>query len=164
MKFYYFDSKFTDKKFKDLLEFVTLNHDSDITIFLISDGGSSEIAQMILHLISENPERFTVVAGTICSSAFQVFYMLPCQKKIVSGAMGMYHQGSVEIDLCDNGKPSSDYHRAVMLNNKEFHLPDGLAFAEKFMTPAELRQFKIGKEVWLYYYRMKEIFGEKNVF
>lgn len=154
---------FHDHSFdKEMLEkfFTALNSKEKlITIYISSDGGLVSVLDTILHAISLDPKRFKVIGyDELCSCGFEFYVKVNCQKTLLPGTIGMYHQSTNKIFLDDKGKPAYYDGEAYLKRKKKTFYPELLKFMDDCeMTNKEKKKIKIGKDVYFQYDRFKEI-------
>lgn len=147
----------------DLLQkFVKEWNDSEKTsqkkkdIYIDSVGGNISVFYTIQNMIESCPEKCTLTAiGEIHSSAFELFFSVKCERKILPFTFGMYHFGFDEITIDEKGKAKEEYGRARLNNLKLMHTYT-LSFCKKVgMNDAEIKSIKSGKDVYFQYNRLK---------
>lgn len=163
MVYFFFNDQTKYKSFSRLLEFINdLDTDVPVTIFLQSDGGECEVARMLLHVLNQQPDRFTLIAGSISSSAFYLFYHARCKRMMLRHCIGMFHYGYQDVEMNDQARPASPAAKALLNNALSYEL-EGKEMSEKFMNETERRCFERGEEVFFIFTRMKEIFPDIEV-
>lgn len=154
---------FHDQSFdKEMLEkfFTAVNSKEKlITIYISSDGGLVSVLESMLHIIASDPKRFIVVGyDELCSCGFEFYIRVNCQKSIIPGCIGMYHQSTNKIFLNDTGKPAYYDGEAYLKRKKKTFYPEMIKFMNDCeMTNREKKKIKKGEDVYFQYNRFKEI-------
>jgi ATP-dependent protease ClpP protease subunit len=148
----------------DLLQkFVKEWNDSEKTsqkkkdIYIDSIGGNISVFQTIQHMIESCQDKCTLTAvGEIHSSAFELFFSVKCERKIVPFTFGMYHFGFDEITIDEKGKAKEEYGKARLNNLKLMHTYTLLFCKKVGMNSTEINSIKSGKDVYFQYKRLNE--------
>jgi len=83
-----------------------------IYIYLSSTGGAVAAERILLDMIENSEsEIHLIIVAEIYSSAFSLFFLAKCNKKILPGTVGMIHTSSAPIDINHHGNPT--YHEGV---------------------------------------------------
>ena len=134
-------------------------NESKICVYLSSRGGSYNAMEGLLDLINCHQGIICLIGyGQILSCAFELFFRAECEKKLVGGACGMFHQSNISIDMNENMKPEYiegemqvKYMKGYMKSNT-MELCRKLAF-----TANEFKRIKQAKDVWFGVERMEEL-------
>ena len=79
-----------------------------IEIFLNSNGGEPAHGNIILYMINERKERVTLTAhNQIFSTAFELYVLAQCDKKILPYTTAMYHRATQEITMTSGNTPKT---------------------------------------------------------
>jgi hypothetical protein len=112
--------------------------DEKAVIYLKSDGGYLSIAEALVDLINTYSDKTTIIAyHFICSSAFELFFKVNCEKRLAGGVLGMYHQSCTDINFNENMKPNYPSDKALIVKIKGYlsertkELCEQLEFTEK---------------------------------
>ena len=156
MKYFYFNDLFEENKTtKDFIDFINENQD-ELTIFLNSGGGNSNIKQVLLDILNENKERIMLKASYfIGSNAFRLFFEFEGKKKIMDATYGMFHLTIMEVATLENNETveSDKMTKENMLN---FYF-ETIKFCERIgMTEEEIQKIKEGKDVYFNNKRLRE--------
>ena len=69
-------------------------------IYLCSNGGDPEQGRAIIYLINKHKDRITIKAyGSICSTAFEMYVLAKCKKRILKHTTGMYHRAARQVSM-----------------------------------------------------------------
>lgn len=146
----------------DTINFIQ-NNEGELTIGLNSNGGGSSCAAFLLDCLNKNKDRITLIALTgVFSAAFRVFYDFAGEKKMSHGCLGMYHYESQDVMMFAKIQPDKPDGEGVISALKSDKSAND-TFAEKFMTPAEIRRFRQNLDVYFDFERMKQIFPEAEI-
>ena len=163
MKQYILNDEINESTTRDLMEFINAN-DGDLQIGISSVGGWYDHARFISHVLNQNKSRITLVAiGNIYSAAFRMFYEFDGVKKMTFATRGMAHHSRQTISIVNTGVADNEEAKMALHNCKKYINPDELKYAEGFLTEKEFRLFRHGKEVWMDFGRMKEIFPKVEI-
>lgn len=144
---------FGDSEFLD--NFVKAWNDAEKTtqkrkdIFLSSPGGHVDVFMTIQEMINSCPSKCSVTAvGEIHSAAFELFFSVTCERKILPFTFGMYHFGYDEILIDEKGKAKEDYGKAKLENLKLMQKHTFSFCKQVGMSAAEVKKIRDGKDVY----------------
>lgn len=120
-------SKLLDKLVQGFNDFDQLENEAEkLTIYLNSIGGNPALGLIIVDMIDSRKNKITLIASDcINSTAFEMFVLAQCDKKILAETTGVYHCASREIQINVNGKPKTPEDVLAMeklMNDKYFTL------------------------------------------
>lgn len=127
-------------------------------IYLMSEGGFYDDGIMMVDIINRNKDKIILIGcGTLQSAAFEVFFKAECEKHLLPGTRGMFHQANIEVCLNEKWKPASDQDKALKNYMTEFMSDRTKALCKALrMTAQEKRLIEYGEDVWFSYSRMLE--------
>lgn len=160
MKYFNLEGEIKEDLFNKFTCFFNDNPTGDITIFINSCGGKSNIAVLILSIINSNSDRIHLVSAGCYSAAFEIFYLAKCEKSIVYATIGMYHKAYLEniaISVTNNIRYLSDKCNVDNFNSYQDK------FAYTFLKKKELKDYNLGDDVYFTFKRMLEIFPNIKV-
>lgn len=160
MKFFQLHGQINMELLDNLIEFMNENEDHEKTIIISSDGGYELTGKAITYLINCYKESCLLIANSVLSAAFNIFYQSDCKKAIMQSSMGMTHKCYNKIELNTDGKPAYTEGEAVLKNWKENYRRQD---EYPFMTKQEKQSFNKGDDVYFTFNRMKEIFPEAEI-
>jgi ATP-dependent protease ClpP protease subunit len=151
-----------DRMVNTLIDGLNNMEDSTHYVYLKTDGGDVTCEEMIIHLLSENAKRCILIGyGHLYSAGFTIFFKSECPKGLLPNTTGMIHFASQHIRLTEAGKPATYDPDTFFLKNLKIMKSDSIKFFKSLpFTEKEFTDFTEGKEVWLSYKRMKELFKE----
>jgi ATP-dependent protease ClpP protease subunit len=161
MKYFHLDGRIVEELLNRFLGFMNETPSEEITIIINSVGGKECVSKLILNIINENKERCTLISLGVYSAAFYIFYNAECKRKMTYGSPAMWHLSSADMRMMSNKKPSYTEDETQLKNWVDDKIE--IEFAEKFMTPKELRDFKKGIDVYFTFKRIKEIFPDVEI-
>lgn len=163
MKYYLLEERINEASLEKFLSFMNnVQYGDRITIILDSAGGKNNLARIILDIINVNKNSVTLISCGIYSACFFIFYNAKCKRKMTQGSVGMVHQGSAEVTLNGNRKPTFKEDENVIENWKEESVTD-LGFVSQFLNKKEIQSFKKGDDVYFTFKRMREIFTNVEI-
>ena len=102
------------------------NKAEKLTIYLTSIGGNPAIGLIIVDMIDRRKNKITLIASDfINSTAFEMFVLAQCEKKILPQTTAVYHCASRAIEINVNGKPKAKDDVLIMeklMKDKDFTL------------------------------------------
>lgn len=82
------------------------------TVYIDSNGGNCEKADIILRILNDHHDTTTLIAvGRLYSSAFYIFYLFLGKRELVFPVRGLYHLVTDEIRMSSNGEPQDNYEK-----------------------------------------------------
>jgi len=127
-----------------------------MTIYINSGGGDYEAMEAMLDIINSNHTKYEIVGfGCLSSSAFELFFRAACQKDLIGGCRGMFHQAQATVQLGENGNSNFTNHVREYLEGYLTDVSINLCKDLKF-TPNEIKKFKAGNDMYFSVDRMKE--------
>lgn len=115
MKRYIFNAFIDKDSVEKFISFVDANPDQNITLYLTSSGGEEAGMHVLLDVINHDPERFEIYAiERIFSSAFELFFMAKCKRRLAPATIGMCHLSTCEMKMMANGEPAYDGDKALL--------------------------------------------------
>lgn len=119
-------------------------------IYLCSEGGYVEAKEAIKSIIHKNSDITTLIAyGEIDSSAFELFFEANCDKEILFGTLGMYHQATASVIINENGAVKEKGSKATKEYLTRILKKETVTLCEKLgMSKQEIAKIKTGKDVW----------------
>lgn len=159
---YFFLKKINQKTLKSFYEFVN-EYSGPTTIYMDTNGGCTLVTRAILDIINRSPLTFTLMAANVFSSGFDLFYRAKCDKILLGGAKGMYHQGYQSANINDKGDIIEPEDICSYEIGKQFHYPESMKMCTEFMTAEELKLFESGGDVFFTFNRLREIFPNVKV-
>ena len=158
MNIVFHDQEFDKKMLEKFVDAVN-SPDEIVNIFLYSEGGHVSVMEVMINIINQYPERFRLVGySDLCSCAFEMYMRVKCQKSLVPGTIGMYHQTLSDITMNDRMKPVYAIDKANMHKKKNHFLPTTVEFMNQCeFTDKEKKRVKKGHDVYFQYDRFKEI-------
>ena len=161
-KYYIHADGLSEGKVSQLIEFIN-NTDGEIVIGLNCGGGSNAVRSFVQQMFEENFDRLTLVALTgIYSAAFELFYNYTGRKVLTQGVCGMFHMATLECSFNANCKPNSDEERTIFHSLLMCGDSDRI-FAASFMEESELLEYDEGKDVYMDFLRMQQIFPQAKI-
>lgn len=132
-----------------------------IVIYLNSGGGSPFVSDVMIDIINKNINRFVIIANDLIgSSAFDLFFKSKCDRRIMPGTIGMYHQSYSSIDISENHKPAYQIDKAYYVRMNKVFYPEGIEFVSKLgLTKKEFKHYKNGDDLYFQYDRLTELFN-----
>lgn len=132
-----------------------LKQNEKLFLYFSSEGGEVNSAEAIIHIINNNIDLIELVGyGDIMSSGFEIFFRSKCYRILLPNCLGMYHQGSIKIDVNEGSNPyqtrdkaDKEWMRSQM--EQTLKLCNSLKMNEK-----EITSIKRGKDVYFQYNRM----------
>jgi hypothetical protein len=146
-----------DGQIDKLIEFIN-NTDGYLKVGFCSGGGDQGLSRFIAHVLNEHKKRIEIVVYNLAgSAAFEILYLFEGKITITWGTTGMIHYGSVSVEVDD--REEIFFHRdRSNLKNARYQKAWRDEMATKVLTPAQLKRFKRGKDVYMDYEQMKKIF------
>ncbi len=163
-KYFHYYEDICETSYDSFISFVNANPDDDWQITLHCDGGKTTYAHHIAHILNSRKERNSVVCLTACSAAFLLLLKLECKIMFAPTTVGMFHYGFRKIHINEGTKKGEYVSDNFLLDNvMPGERKDSLVWAEKIMTPKEMKRFKKGEYVYFNVARMREIFPHAEV-
>lgn len=154
------NGEMTDK----LIQSLNLKSEDELLhIYLNSKGGGVDEMNAMIDVINENRESIVLHGyGDLCSCAFELFFSVECERHLLKGTRGMFHQSEMVLDINEDGKPSGaedKFRHKYMKSMKTITMDycDILNFTKK-----EKKQIKKNKDVWFMPDRMQEFLEMLN--
>lgn len=162
-KYFLFDGAIVPEKVNPLIDFVQ-NTPGDLVIGMNSNGGATGVGRFLTHVLNRNKDRITLInVNRVSSAAFEVFYAFQGKKILLYNVSGMMHRGYVDVSIDSAGK--GVYHHDVDdINKVKYEAAGELEMATLIMTPAELKKFKKGDDIYFGFDRMKQIFHDAELY
>jgi hypothetical protein len=147
-----------DPGISDLINFINENDGDYLKVGFCSGGGDQGLSRFIAHVLNENKKRIEIVVYNFAgSAAFEILYLFEGKITITWGTSGMIHYGSVTVEVDD--REEIFFHRdRSNLKNARYQKTWRDEMAAEVLTPAQLKRFKRGKDVYMDYEQMKKIF------
>lgn len=141
----------------------TLGENETIQIYLNSSGGDPDFGSAMLDAINNKKEITTLIAyGTIYSAAFDLFFKVQCEKRILNGTIGMAHLSRIEFNnFTIEGKPDN---QQILVYKKwwEIDKRERLKFYEEVgIDKKDLLKIKKGLNIYFQYNRLLELLNGK---
>lgn len=132
-------------------------------IYISSPGGHVDVFQTITDIINSCPEQCNLIAvGEIHSAAFELFYSVKCERRILPFTFGMYHFAYDEILIDEHGKAKEEYGKA-RLENLKLMRSHTFKFCRKIgMSDKEIKSIKAGKDVYFQAARLQQFLQFQN--
>jgi hypothetical protein len=158
-KYFYIDGELKCETVEKFIDFVNENHDSEITVFIDSNGGWNVSAQAIAVIINDHHERFRMVSGgTIFSAAFWLFFSVKCERKIQEGTIGCYHLVRQNLEIMSNGAGADRIQDYNLKNLKKDWAKSTQGFCDAIgLTQSEIKSIMSGKETFFDTERLREL-------
>lgn len=134
------------------------NTQEKAVIYFSSSGGNYFAMETIVDLINSHKEITTIIGyGLLGSSAFELFFTVECEKRIIGGCNGMYHQSYIAIEMSEKWKPvyvegkAKEKYLKGYMNQQTTLLCEKLGFTKK-----EKLEITKGNDLYFQPERMKE--------
>lgn len=132
-------------------------------IYLCTEGGDTEAAEAIIHIINNNADIIEMVAyGKIFSAGFNIFFRSLCHKIILHSTVGMCHYSYIPININENGGPIDKAGKIdkIWLKSQRQHTID---FCKNIgMTDKEVAEVRKGGDVYFLFNRMQDFLKEQK--
>ena len=136
-----------------------------LDIYLDSVGGKVGIAGMFLDILRENKDRVRLVgSNALHSSAFRIFIMAECERRLVPGTYAIAHQGYADVQINEGGKPVNHFnrHTVELLQASERNQSEEYCRKAGF-TAKEMKSFRAGEDLCILPERLKEMFEHSKL-
>lgn len=149
----------SDEMFNKIISaYNSLKDEEKLEIYLNTEGGDMEAAEVIIDFVNQHRDRTILIAnGTIFSAGFYIFFRSNCERRIVTGTTGMCHLIRVSIEYGEHDKP---YYKIDKVN-KDWLLAQRQwtdRLCKKLgVTKEEIKKIDKGKEVYFNYKRLNEL-------
>lgn len=136
---------------------VYASHEEEYVFYLTTEGGDDYLGDIIIDLFNLHEQCTTlIIAGTVQSKGFDIFFKSKCHRSIMVNTFGMAHKLCIDVQYNGNG-PIGEFNQFMSTllidddkKSYEFYKDLGL-------TKEELDKFAEGKDVLFDYNRMKEL-------
>lgn len=142
-----------------------------LTILLNSRGGEYPFAQAMLELINSESyvNRITLVGfNVLASSAFELFFLAKCDRKLIDGTIGMYHQSTISVEIGENLQPvdNEDWVRTDYLQNFSRKQTDFVCHLLGFdkVIKDKIRDKNKKTDVWFTVKEMNDFLKKSNIY
>ena len=128
---------------------ITFGNDSEINIYVNSEGGEVRASQLLAHYFNNSPLKIKLIAlEYISSSALFLFIEFNGKKEILSNTWGLLHLGSSIVETRElRNQKSLDSFRKKVANSEDLHLLNKLS--NRGLEPGKLKDLKAGRDVLL---------------
>lgn len=152
------NERIDDELLSRIAQFYNDLGDDYAKIYLSSSGGYSATAEAIIDIINRNSFRTEVIGfSDLFSCGFEIFFSVKCQKRLLSSAIGMYHQSILTVEMNESWMPiesdrkKKEYITVYTAKKTAYFLENiGLSIEEK-------KAVKKGKDVYFMPDRMNEL-------
>ena len=170
MKTIIFQGVFDSESVSDLIEKIEQPHydekETDIRLLLSCAGGEENMAQALIDCINRLPDEYDfelVITFAAISSAFDVFLMTKCKKRLYDGAYAIVHLLTREVSSREvihdkKGIENKLIDELSRRNAKYLEKLDALGV----FTQKELKKISKGKEVFVDGYRLQKIIDNQQ--
>ena len=152
------NEEITSATLDKFIAFCNISGEKQKIIYLNTIGGDCDVAEAIIDIINSDFNSFIFLGyGTLYSVGFELFFRVQCEKHLIGGVRGMYHQSSMQIQYSENNRPKNAEdkinHEFMFgyMRNQSIEICDMLKF-----TIAEKKAFNAGKELWFGAERMNK--------
>lgn len=142
---------------KDIARVVSLSGPK--VLYFSCQGGRLGFCKTIIDMIN-NAEDLEVV-GTDClySGGFYIYHKITCKKRLADRCKGMWHDGSLSVDLDTKGREVwTEGIMYLKMHKKERKLILGVGKDLKF-SKKHMRRLKKGKDVFFSPKQMRKLFN-----
>jgi len=132
-------------------------------IYFSSEGGDVDSGEAIISIINNNVDLIELAGyGDIMSCGFDIFFRSKCNRILLPGVIGMYHQGTITVTMNESEKihqtrDKADKEWASLQKIQTIKLCNLLK-----MTDKEINQIKRGRDVYFQYPRMLDFLNTKQ--
>ncbi len=131
----------------------TADEREKVTLYLNSAGGFVIAALTLIDFINNFEGEFEIVATyQVTSSAFLIFVLTKCKKRILPITWAEVHEISIEQDTRELKINQMEKDRSKETEIKEVY--------SKILSPEEMEEFKNGKDIALDRKRLSEVVGK----
>ncbi len=126
--------------------------------FTCPEGGLTDVSEAIIDFINKNKDYIGMTFyGELFSSGMVIFLSTQCEKKILPFTRGMYHLAWQQMDIAENGKPSSEYDIFSMKEMRKSKEKNLSFLKTTKLSEKEINAIRKGKDVYFSYDRMLEL-------
>lgn len=143
---------------KVIIAYNSLKEEENLEIYLNTTGGEMNTAEAMIDFINQHSANIILIAyGEIYSAGFFIFFKANCERRIISGTMGMCHLIRTSLEYGEHSKLYYEVDRSNMR-----WLSSQREWTSKFykklgMTNKEVKKIDAGKEVYFTTKRLNEL-------
>ncbi len=133
--------------------------DEGMDIYMSSLGGSVWSAQVLVDIVSAQPNTTLIAYGNIASSAVYFFTHVQCEKKMLDSCYFVLHQSSWSVEMKETMAAVSDDDKIKIKLLKDYGNTKTKEICEIYrLTEEEKEKIRVGKDVYITQARLKKIF------
>jgi hypothetical protein len=146
---YVFTGEINEIKLEEIVGFLNYAIGMKKRIFFSTEGGSTDIAEVLIDIINQDAENIELVAfNTIASCGMDIFYKTNCKKYVKDGCYGLYHLSSYNMDMSERGFPTHKDTKWVYNHSRKFSNVNTDRMCYKLqLTKSETAKIKRGEDV-----------------
>lgn len=120
---------------------------------------------MILDILEQFGFNTEIVGfGRICSTAFDLFFSAKCEKRLLDGTVGMYHQAVTKVDMNERWRLVYKEDEAKKPWMRKHMGSISTALCDKLgFTVKDKKKINRGDDVWFQPGQMKQFLIRSNI-